>query len=169
MIETQEAQSSQELIIENTFPLRILGDNKVLCCPYEAAPNDKITLSHFNPHIVYMLAESVEQQALLSSFPRHFLFSKVGEYNLITASGYNFNGVVEVYSWKSMSCPQDIGNAGKNERKEIDIVNLTRMTHIKGLDNAIEYHHKRIKHPKEISLEEAAQVFDALRNHIPRY
>jgi hypothetical protein len=170
---TEPKNSSEQIITTETMPLRIMRNISTLCCPYEAAPNDKLTISHLdnNTQIAYILAESLEQQALLPSFNRHFLLSLVGEYNFLTGSGYTFDGVVDVYSWQSKIDPEKIGENGKSEIEGINIVNKTKMIHIRGLERAVKFHKERIGSGKirDISLEEAKKIYESLVGHIPKY
>ena len=108
---------------------------------------------------------------------RHFLYSRSDNRHLVTASGYLFDGAVEVYSWKVKSNPPyKIENS---ERDAISILPLVEMLHVRGdrenetggFDNAIATHLGRIAALKtdSLTLKEAQEFFNAMRYHVPKY
>ncbi|MDO8660894.1 MAG: hypothetical protein Q7K43_03325 [Candidatus Woesearchaeota archaeon] len=162
---------------KGTFPLRISGarEDKHLVCPYEQSSDDiKVKFLNNDPRIVHFRVISKDKNGFL----RHFLYSRVtskDKKHLITASGYLFDGKVDVYSWKSQYCPSKIVD---REREAITAISLVDFLHVSGdkknktggLAAAIVKHENRIAglNADTLVLEEALELYNAMRYNVPK-
>lgn len=171
--------TAEKVVRENTFPLRIFGKkgSKFLCCPYELSYDDlEVWFHEGDPRIVHFRAVSRDNGFMDGGgFKRHFLYSRVGQQHLVTASGYLFAGHVEVYSWKARDFPDQIED---REREAISILPRVEMVHVEGdrknetggLDNAVAEHMGRLNGSQTdpLTLEEGMKLYDAMMDHVPR-
>lgn len=164
---------------KEAFPLRIFGESgkHYFACPYEYTYDD-IVLSHLNEdqRVIHLQADtSPNVNSILAGFKRHFLYSRAAERHVVTASGYLFDGPVELYSWKMRSCPDDVQ---ATELIGIELLKRIELFHVRGdeknitagLENAIAEHRRRISGLRlsDLSLVEGDDFFHAMTAHVPR-
>lgn len=147
------------------FPLRIFdGKNgPYLSCPFEMT-YDNTVIEHpcGDLRVIHLEANSIPDE-----FKRHFLYSRAGQRHILTASGYLFDGPVEVYHLERDISPS------------MDILSHVEMVHVRGdrrnktggLDRAIEMHMRRLEglRADNLSIEDGQKFLDLLINYMLRY
>lgn len=162
-----EAIAETPLKIERCMPMRVMGKSdegiSLLRCTYDWHPDDSLSFQHLNgnPQIVHIQAQSEDE------FIRNFLYSQSSQRkHIFTMSGYKDDFPIEVYSWKARKFPHLIE---LSEKEAIELITDVEMTHVQGLERAVEQHKRKIfgLDLNSVSLEETKRVYEAVLYHIP--
>jgi len=166
--------ASPQIVKKNTFPLRYMKSQGVryLCTPYERVL-DNVTMGFFNNdnRIAHYELVSTDSNP---GFKRNILWSKTDGKNIATMSGYLYTGKIDVYAWKTRSCPDQIED---REREGIEILSLVEMMQVfgdvnnitGGLEYAADMHKFRTTGLKlyELTMEDVKKFHNAMIHHLP--
>jgi len=155
------SEATTEAIVEkNNFPLRIMGKKgeKYLACPFELTYDDVILNFYKNdPAVAHLevVSSPIATTGDPGGFKRHFLYSRSDQKHIVTASGYLFEGPVDVPNVKNVEMLHVLG----------DKQNKTG-----GLRRAVRKHYERIADIEtyHLSLQEVMDFFDKMKNNVPR-
>ncbi len=177
-------------------PLRILkGDeacpnHRYLACPAELYPDDSIEISRYatDPCTIYIKAspkDNGDNKGYLGYFclhesklkdaseARHFLLSRAKDWKpkiIITASGYDFEGYVEVCPW-FYGFPE-IKPANVERVPDLIVKNGVNMFHLPGgVRKAFRMHRRFRLHGLDIgslTIREAHEIYKAIADFVPK-
>ncbi len=175
-------------------PLRILKkdadsfNSQYLACPYGLYPDDDIEITCYsrNPWIIYIKAIPKDNGANLGYFclhenklkgaseARHFLISRAGNREpgiIITASGYDFKGFVEVRPWLC-DFPDVKPVDGTHDPMHIKEHGVDMFHLPGGVDKAFRMHNKirlGCLDIDKLTVREAHEIYEELAGSVPRY
>ena len=147
------------------YPLRITGGEKrKLVAPFEEVGSDTVTYE-----VLWVQGVVIGKVDLLDeagTFKRSLLISEVPGKVVITMTGYEFTGPVEVQAWKTSSKFHLIE---KGEREKLYLVNGTELEHVEGEEEAIARHSERLADlsPLYLSSERLEEIHRALWASVP--
>ena len=157
--------TDNKLVLLNSIPLRLMGI-RALCCPYELAPNDRVTFEYLqgDPKFVHIEAQALEERGLL----RGWIYSRTPNKHIFTMTGYLGDFDVNVHTWKDTD--RFRSSIYPSEAESIALLKLIDMKHVEGL-RSIEEHKRRTMGLEltDITLEDAQKIYNAITSHCPKW